>query len=1040
MSTKIPVTLEKSDGTFLDETEKAVSLGKNKCVFPFNYKGKSYDKCVKKGDDLICATSVNKSGNLKTYAICKTKKKPTETDATNQSTKPKKTFKVKKSKAAPQMDEALKTEYELPKTTMITPEVFELPNRKNFVNYIDDSFKAYRFKAGHKFTRHERFTFFNQQKLVRDYLQHDSPYRGLLLYHGLGVGKTCASIAIASGFKTNRPIVVLLNKSLTQNFIDNLMKCGNEYFRINQHWEFKSLAEDSPFTQLSKVIGVPKKTLRENGGLWVVNFSKKANYESLKEAERESLHRQIDALIKTRYTFISMDGINTKNMTKYLSDRILDNALLIVDEVHNITNSMAKDNPGIRARGVRQLIMEANNLKVVFLSGTPMINDPYEVAQLFNLLRGYTPTYTFNLTPLGSSAPFKNLERMISEHPLVNQFFFKQRDNKITVTQNPYGFVNSEDRKGVVRIKTGRGGVNSEEFLTDLRNMFGSLGYRSTVVTQLFSAFPENRDEFNALFLKSNGEEITNTELFKSRILGLISHYKTQDKDLLPTVIKNEIVKVPMSDYQFVNYAEKRKAEIEQNKSRKKKPVKRSKSKDSSEEKVSDEAKSSYRAYSRMHCSFVFPEDVPRPYVGEITKGAEGSTDDDMEDLEELVMEEQLATELTDETDEELSAKDTMKKVIKEYERLKNLALRRLERTKDANLVMDAGLLKYSPKYNTLLNNLLTCPGNAFIYTEYKTLEGIAVLSIVLKANGYSELTLVKDAEGDYVIDADFRDPAEHTKKRFLFWGESPEKSEILRKIYNNQYDELPDKIREQLSHLPHDNLYGNVVQCLLTTKTGAEGIDLHNVRQVHIIEPYWNPVRLKQVMGRAVRVNSHKNLPQSERTVEIFTYIATIQLSQKKADKQIEMDSGGMTSDEVLFDISQRKLNIMNTLLKLIKEASIDCSLNAIETRDPDDPFTCVDYGQSSRLRRDDYSYVPNIMEQRKDREQKRRVEVKLSEYKFLTIKIRGKDKGFASKPDPENPRKLILFDKDTVQSGRSGKPLGEIETVGSNKKVKFY
>ncbi len=43
---------------------------------------------------------------------------------------------------------------------------------------------------------------------------------------------------------------------------------------------------------------------------------------------------------------------------------------------------------------------------------------------------------------------------------------------------------------------------------------------------------------------------------------------------------------------------------------------------------------------------------------------------------------------------------------------------------------------------------------------------------------------------------------------------------------------------------------------------------------------------------------------------------------------------------------ISQNKLSVMNTLLRLIKEASVDCSLNAIETMDPDEPFTCVDYG----------------------------------------------------------------------------------------------
>ena len=71
-----------------------------------------------------------------------------------------------------------------------------------------------------------------------------------------------------------------------------------------------------------------------------------------------------------------------------------------------------------------------------------------------------------------------------------------------------------------------------------------------------------------------------------------------------------------------------------------------------------------------------------------------------------------------------------------------------------------------------------------------------------------------------------------------------------------------------------------------MTTKTGAEGIDLHNVRQVHIIEPYWNPVRLKQVRGRAVRVNSHRKLPKADRTVDIYTYVAEAKEEQLKAEK----------------------------------------------------------------------------------------------------------------------------------------------------------
>ena len=120
------------------------------------------------------------------------------------------------------------------------------------------------------------------------------------------------------------------------------MKCGYEYFRINQHWEFKPLTDDSPFNQFAKILGIPQKTLRENEGLWVVNFSKKANYETLSGKERASLQKQIDSIIKRRYTFISMDGITSKNMNKYLTERILDDAVLVVDEVHNITNSMAK--------------------------------------------------------------------------------------------------------------------------------------------------------------------------------------------------------------------------------------------------------------------------------------------------------------------------------------------------------------------------------------------------------------------------------------------------------------------------------------------------------------------------------------------------------------------------------------------------------------------------------------------------------------------------------------------------------------------------
>ena len=102
----------------------------------------------------------------------------------------------------------------------------------------------------------------------------------------------------------------------------------------------------------------------------------------------------------------------------------------------------------------------------------------------------------------------------------------------------------------------------------------------------------------------------------------------------------------------------------------------------------------------------------------------------------------------------------------------------------------------------------------------------------------------------------------------------------------------------------------------------------MKNVRRVHIVEPYWNPVRLKQVKGRAIRVGSHIQLPEEERNVDLFLYLAVIPPQLLKEDRTLQNDSNGKTSDQVLFDLSQKKLQVMDSLLRIITEASIpNCS-----------------------------------------------------------------------------------------------------------------
>ena len=211
---------------------------------------------------------------------------------------------VKKQAKVEDPSASLDKEYILPVAKTIQPKLWELPNRKAFPNWVFENYKVYQAqKNSLKAQKGDKLDYFKHQKLVRDYLQKDSPYRGILLYHGLGVGKTCASIAIAEGFRGDRKIAVILNKSLKQNFIVNLMKCGFEYFKINQHWEFKELKETDVMNKFAAFLGISPiliKKMEAHGLLIILKNLIMRNYLT----EQNSLSEQINKMIATDIHFI----------------------------------------------------------------------------------------------------------------------------------------------------------------------------------------------------------------------------------------------------------------------------------------------------------------------------------------------------------------------------------------------------------------------------------------------------------------------------------------------------------------------------------------------------------------------------------------------------------------------------------------------------------------------------------------------------------------------------------------------------------------
>ena len=108
----------------------------------------------------------------------------------------------------------------------------------------------------------------------------------------------------------------------------------------------------------------------------------------------------------------------------------------------------------------------------------------------------------------------------------------------------------------------------------------------------------------------------------------------------------------------------------------------------------------------------------------------------------------------------------------------------------------------------------------------------------------------------------------------------------------------------------------------MLGSPSIREGVSLTAVRQVHIIEPYWNRSRLDQVIGRASRFCSHKDLDDEKRNVKVYIYVATA----PNYENDVTVPE---TIDQYIQQLAVGKDKLIKIFERSIKEAAVDCSLN---------------------------------------------------------------------------------------------------------------
>ena len=738
-----------------------------------------------------------------------------------------------------------------------------------------------------------KFPFNHYQKLIRDFLNYRTPYRSLLVYHGLGTGKTCSSIAVSSSIEDGK-ILVLLPAALRTNFINGIKKCGN--YVISQYsWIFMD-KKDIIFNQFKyfyyqgKIINLTNyKT-----GIWIDHISfyklkkqglrfkyKKKGEEIVKikheifssitgysiqgekikkmtRDELKSLNRQINTYLNEKYTFINYPIIeNNKsqniNKTRQFLNNIKKNKhyldtfkLIIIDEVHELINHISNNK---QIELYRALL--STSAKLVLLSGTPIYNTIYEIPILLNVVKGIQYTYILKV-----DGNYKKIKKLLkNEINNIDNIELVYDTGSIEISINPYNFVNIDNSNDNSNKKFGTYQNIFTNIQKKIRKVLLDNNYTlikpievnervlfSTQDKYVGSSHIENvKTNFRKNFVDTKVNTLKNTFLLKNRMVGTLSYYEKKD---FPT-IKEYLEKIEMNDklYDFYNRVYK---------------------------KEKSRSVTSLYVHTRQVSLFLFPLE----FIKTVPKFKNIKSYYDFYDKR------------TDKDHNNFMTK------IKKY----------ISNTFDSVEIM---LQIYSPKYLKILEKILnTNDSPIMIYSDYKKWEGLAgIFTALLELFGYKDYFETKDNK-------------KYDYKRFLLWETTPKKIATVDKIFNSI-----------------NNKDGKLIKIIMLTESASRGINLKFIKNIHIVNPNWKKTHLQQVIGRAVRLDSHLHLLDEYDNIQdiiinVVQYLLSYSISQKETihkEKKVPL-SIILTGDEYVKNKADKKYKIINQMLMLMREVSINC------------------------------------------------------------------------------------------------------------------
>ena len=685
------------------------------------------------------------------------------------------------------------------------------------------------------------------QLFVRNFLSFQTTYNSLLLYHGLGTGKTCSAITICEemrdylvqiGMSTSQKIIIVASPNVQQNFKLQLFD-KNKLKLIDGIWNIRSCTGNK--------------------------YLKEINPMNMKGMEEEKVVSEIKKIIRRSYRFLGYDQFaNLIEKTSVVSDDIVDrshrskimmqklkvvfgNSLIVIDEFHNIKSTDEKSGTRAVAEQLEKLVKFGPLLmtRLLLLTGTPMYNSYREIIWLLNIMRINDGRAEIDIRDVFNSNPDEGI------------------------------FVETADGPGQIT-ETGR--ENLRRFST---------GYVSYIRGENPYTFPFRiyPDEFAPEHTFSGGGadaespgrpgqyEIPNMQINGLRIPEHRKLSRMQDKIYLN----------PASEYQQNVYS----YIIRQFLALKRDEMQ------TIEESVSVGINILRSPVEALNISY--PSDDFNP-----------ETDNINYDIRLLV------------------GKYGLRNIMNYNEDTKT----GFEYKDDKPHIFARDTIgNYSSKIKSICDNIYKSDGIILIYSFYIE-GGVIPMALALESMGFTRYgtkarsLFNNPPDGVRAIDGiTSRQRGEMRANETFF----PAKYVVI----SGEASLSPDNIGDVKAASNEANFDGRFVKVIIISKSGTEGLDFKNIRQVHVLEPWYNINLTEQTIGRAVRNCSHKDLEFEKRNVQIFLH-GSIMTNTPDVE----------AADIYMYRLSERKARYIGEVSRVLKENAVDCLLNIEQTNFTEEKF----------------------------------------------------------------------------------------------------